>query len=89
VCYVRYCSVRLRPSLCCVDDEGIEDSSHKFQSHIQDANERKRERERARYAAMSTEKRWRSNRNVVKPNRERKVIHPNIFRFYAISFLLI
>jgi hypothetical protein len=56
VCYVRYCSVRLRPSLCCVDDEGIEDSSHKFQSHIQDANERKRERERARYAAMSTEK---------------------------------
>jgi hypothetical protein len=56
VCYVRYCSVRLRPSLCCVDDEGIEDSSHKFQSHIQDANERKRERERARYAVMSTEK---------------------------------
>jgi hypothetical protein len=56
VCYVRYCSVRLRPSLCCVGDEGIEDSGHKFQSQIQDANERKRERERARCAAMSMEK---------------------------------
>jgi hypothetical protein len=56
VCYVRYCSVRLRQSLCCVGDEGIEDSGHKFQSQIQDANERKRERERARCAAMSMEK---------------------------------
>jgi hypothetical protein len=38
---------------------------------------------------MSMEKKMKKNRNVVKPIRERKVIHPNIYRFYAISFLLI
>jgi hypothetical protein len=72
VCYVRYCSVRLRPSLCCVGDEGIEDSSHKFQSQIQDANERKWERERARYAGMSMEKKMKKKQKRREANQRKK-----------------
>jgi hypothetical protein len=50
-------------------NEGTEESGHKFQPQIQDANERRRERERA----MSIEEKMEKIRNVLKPVKERRV----------------
>jgi hypothetical protein len=76
VLYVRYCSVGsiiaywLKPSLCCA---GIEESGHKFQPQIQDANERRRERQEPGMQRCQSRKRWKKIRNVVKPIKERRV----------------
>ena len=44
-----------------------------------DPKECKRAKDRARYASMSVDQRNEKNKNVVKPGKERKVIHPIIF----------
>jgi hypothetical protein len=55
----------------CVDSEGIEESHDKFQPQIQDANERKRERERAPYAMMSNEKKMEINKKHHEPEKKK------------------
>ena len=56
----------------CVDSEGTKESCDKFQTQIQDANERKRERERAQYATMSNEKRMEINKKHREARKRRK-----------------
>jgi hypothetical protein len=46
-----------------------------------DRKECKRARERARYASMSLDQRNDKKRNVMNPSKDRKVIHPIIFRW--------
>lgn len=68
-----------RPPLGDLTNKFEPESRDKFQPQIQDANERKRERERARYAAMPNEKRVEINKKRREARKKKKGNSTNRF----------